>query len=81
AWALSFGAHLLAGTSPAMPSAPMRALLWTNLVLLVWRLMVRAAFVGRVYGWREAFWSAPRIFSSNIVALLAARRALLVYVH
>lgn len=80
AWALSLGAHLLAGTDPAMPSALMRGLLLANLGLLAWRLAVRAAFVGRAYGWREALWSVPRIFSSNTVALLAARRALVAYV-
>ncbi|NIJ65865.1 adsorption protein B [Sphingomonas leidyi] len=80
AWALSLGAHLLAGTDPAMPPALMRGLLLATFGLLVWRLAVRAAFVGHAYGWREALWSVPRIFSSNAVALLAARRALFVYV-
>jgi bacteriophage N4 adsorption protein B len=81
AWGLSFGAHLLAGTSPVAPSTLMQAVLWGNLALLVWRLAVRAAFVGRAYGWREALWSAPRVLSSNLVAMLAARRALFAYVR
>lgn len=80
-WALSFGAHLLARTPASVPSPLMQALLWTNLALLLWRLAVRAAFVGRAYGWREALWSAPRVLSSNVVALLAARRALFDYVR
>lgn len=80
AWAGSFGAHLLAGTSPRIPSALMQLVLWVNLGLLFWRLAVRAAFVGRAYGWREALWSVPRVLSSNTVALLAARRALFAYV-
>lgn len=58
----------------------MQVLLWTNLGLLFWRLAVRAAFVGSAYGWREALWSAPRVLSSNAVALLAARRALFAYI-
>lgn len=80
-WALSFGAHLLARTPASVPSLLMQALLWTNLALLLWRLAVRAAFVGHAYGWREAVWSAPRVLSSNVVALLAARRALFDYVR
>ncbi|MEP9359142.1 glycosyl transferase family protein [Sphingomonas sp. KR3-1] len=80
-WALSFGAHLLTGrAAPDMPLL-LRVLLLANLGLLSWRLAVRAAFVGGAYGWREALWSVPRIFSSNAVALLAARRALFDYVR
>lgn len=80
AWGVSFGAHLLAGTSPLAPSALMQAVLWGNLCLFCWRLAVRAAFVAHAYGWREALWSMPRVLSSNTVALLAARRALFAYV-
>lgn len=80
-WGASFGAHLLAASRLPAQSPLMQALLWTNLALLLWRLAVRAAFVGRAYGWREALWSAPRVLSSNAVALLAARRALFDYVR
>ncbi len=80
-WALSLLAHLLRGTVAPGQSLAMQLLLWVNLGLLVWRLAVRAAFVGRAYGWREALWSVPRVLSSNTVALLAARRALGIYVR
>lgn len=80
-WALSLGGHLLGGTRLPAQSPLMQALLWTNFGLLVWRLAVRAAFVGRAYGWREALWSLPRVLSSNAVALLAARRALFAYLR
>lgn len=46
---------------------------------LVWRLFVRAACTGWNHGWREALWSLPRAFVSNIIAVMAARRALLAY--
>ena len=42
---------------------------------------MRAAFVRRAYGWREAAWSLPRVFVGNFVALLAARRAAFLYVR
>jgi adsorption protein B len=80
-WALSFGTHLLSATPLPLPEPLMRWLLAANLALLFWRLAVRAAFVGRAYGWREALWSVPRVLSANAVALLAARRALLLYVR
>lgn len=80
-WGLSLGGHLLGGTTLPAQSLLMQALLWTNFGLLAWRLAVRAAFVGRAYGWREALWSVPRVLSSNAVALLAARRALFAYLR
>jgi len=80
-WGISFGAHLLAGSAAPDQSPLMQALLLANLALLTWRLAVRAAFVTRAYGWCEGLWSIPRILSSNAVALLAARRALGLYVR
>ena len=41
---------------------------------------VRMTFTGRAYGWREACWSVPRFVVGNIIALMAARRALIRYV-
>ncbi len=55
-------------------------LLATNAVLLGWRLAMRAAFTGAAYGWREACWSLPRAFVGNLIALLAARRAIIRYI-
>lgn len=55
-------------------------LLATNAVLLGWRLAMRALFTGASYGWREACWSLPRAVVGNIIALLAARRAIMRYV-
>lgn len=46
---------------------------------LVWRLLVRAACTGWNHGWTEALWSLPRAFVSNIIAVMAARRALVAY--
>ena len=56
-------------------------LLWANIALLGWRFAARALFVWRSYGGREAWWSAPRMFVGNFIALLAARRALTLYVE
>lgn len=67
--------------APVPPLAP--ALWWLfaiNAMLLWWRLVVRMAFTGRAYGWREAVWSLPRFVIGNFVALAAAPRALIRYV-
>jgi bacteriophage N4 adsorption protein B len=49
--------------------------LWINGCLMVWRLIVRAAFVWRSYGFKAALISIPRSVVSNIIAIMAARRA------
>jgi len=57
------------------------ALMSANAVLLLWRLCIRACFVARSHGRREAFWSFPRSIIANIVAIMAARRAVAAYVR
>jgi len=57
------------------------AMLWINGALLVWRVAMRAATVSRWYGTQEALLSVPRLFVGNIIAILAARRALVRYVR
>ncbi len=57
----------------------MRMLLALGAMLLVWRLAMRSFFAGRCYGSREAVWAVPRAFVANIMAMLAARRALVIY--
>lgn len=78
-WGASLGARLFHDIAP--PSLPplIEGLLWTNVAVLVWRLAVRALFVWRSYGWREALWSAPRMLVGNYIALMAARTALVLY--
>ncbi|WP_428628738.1 glycosyl transferase family protein [Sphingopyxis sp.] len=56
-----------------------RMLLALNAMMLVWRLGMRSLFAGRCYGWREAAWAVPRAFVANIMAMLAARRAVMIY--
>ncbi|MFM9976594.1 MAG: glycosyl transferase family protein [Sphingomonadaceae bacterium] len=47
--------------------------------LLIWRLAVRAFFVTRAYGWAEGLRAVPRVIVGNIVAIMAARRAVGLY--
>jgi adsorption protein B len=68
------------GVRPLSPVPPFLSLLLTiNLGLLGWRLLMRFGFVTRAYGWREGLRSLPRVVVSNIVAMLAARRAMMRY--
>src|SRR3546814_2769311 len=47
--------------------------------LLLWRLGMRGHFTARRYGGRAAPMALPRAFVTNIIAILAARRAILLY--
>ena len=79
AWAASWLLHLvMPGPTPVIAPA-MRVLLEINAVLLGWRFLLRIGFTTGAYGWREACWVLPRMLVANLVALLAARRALTRY--
>jgi adsorption protein B len=63
--------------------APVRArldptlmmLLKINGALLAWRVLMRAAFTASAYGCSEGLLSIPRMVVGNIIAMLAAARA------
>jgi adsorption protein B len=57
----------------------LNALLAINSAFLLWRLVMRFGFVAAAYGWREGMRSLPRTVTGNIVAMMAARRALARY--
>lgn len=78
-WTSGAVAHHITGAPAASLSRPLTLMLWINTGLLGWRLGMRAVFTGAAYGWREAMWSVPRILVGNVVALLAAPRAILLY--
>lgn len=70
----------LAGGPPLPPlSSLLIALLTVNAVLLAWRLAMRAGFTAAAYGWRQGLLSIPRTVVANVIAMLAARRALLAH--
>lgn len=68
------------GLHRASPLSPLLVdLLLVNSAFLLWRLAVRAAFVGSLYGPGEALLSVPRSLIANIIAIMAARRACAAY--
>ena len=76
-----FAALLLAGHRLAPFSPTLTLLLALNSALLLWRLAMRFAFVARLHGWREGLRSLPRTITANIIAMLAARRAMVRYLR
>ena len=70
----------LAGLGPAPVVDPILfGLLSINGVLLLWRLAFRCACVTHHYGWREGLRALPRSFIANMIAIMAARRAVAIY--
>lgn len=63
----------------APPPPQIGLLLQVNLILMAWRIVMRAAMVRQAYGWNEAIRSVPRMIVGNIVAMLAAWRAVVHY--
>jgi adsorption protein B len=78
-WTLLFVVRALTGFEPRSISPELVLLLQFNLMLLLWRLAMRFTFVTRAYGWREGLRSVPRVVVSNIIAMMAARRAVFRY--
>jgi bacteriophage N4 adsorption protein B len=73
--AQALGAPIQVGIDPALAT-----LLWINLWLLVWRIFMRAIFTSSSYGWREGLRSVPRLVVGNFIAIVAAARAVAIYI-
>ncbi len=71
----------LAGVAPKPWPPLLQGLLAINLGLFAWRLAVRMVFVWHAYGPVEALRSVPRTVVANIIAMMAARRAVFTYVR
>src|SRR3954454_10191196 len=66
----ALGAPITARLSPGLIT-----LLTINAWLLGWRVLMRAAFTTAAYGWFEGLLSIPRLVVGNVIAMLAAFRA------
>ena len=78
-WGASWAGHAIFGGSATGIPAALRWILFFNAGLLAWRTTIRAIFVYRAHGWQEALLSVPRTLVANYISLLAARRALFLY--
>jgi adsorption protein B len=55
-------------------------LLTVNAWFLAWRILMRACFTGSAYGFAEGLRSIPRLVVGNVIAMLAAARAVSLHV-
>jgi adsorption protein B len=69
------GAPIHARVDPALVT-----LLTINGCLLAWRVLMRAGFTASAYGWRQGFLSIPRLLIGNLIAMLAAARAVSLHI-
>ena len=66
----ALGAPIKARLDPGLVT-----LLTINGWLLAWRVLMRAGFTASAYGWRQGVLSIPRLVVGNVIAMLAAARA------
>lgn len=61
------------------PNSLLLDLMWANTLALSLRILQRAYFVGRLYGWEHALLSGPRMIIGNFINAMAAARAWRLY--
>ena len=69
------------GWAPGERNSAIRVMLVINAALLLWRLGMRSHFTVRCYGVRQGLLAVPRAFIANVIAMLAAQRAVFLYVR
>ncbi|MEM7689086.1 MAG: glycosyl transferase family protein [Pseudomonadota bacterium] len=68
------------GLGPQFALSPLlKALLTLNLMAFIWRAGFRFAFTAQTHGWVEGLRAVLRIPVTNVVAIMAARRAVMAY--
>ena len=70
----AFGAPVQARLDPTLVT-----LLQINAGLLAWRVLMRACFTTSAYGLGQGLLSIPRMVVGNIIAVLAAARAISIH--
>jgi adsorption protein B len=74
-WSQIWLAELLGAPIRARFDPWLVVLLEVNGWLLAWRVLMRAYFTASAYGWRQGLLSVPRMIVGNVIAMLAAGRA------
>ena len=75
-WSQIWLAEALGAPVHARMSETLLTLLTVNGWLLAWRILMRAWFTTSAYGLAEGILSVPRLIVGNVIAMLAAMRAL-----
>ena len=78
-WSQMWLAEALGAPIQARMDPRLLLLLKINGFLLGWRVLMRVAFTTNAYGWRQGLLSIPRLVVANVIAVLAALRALAIH--
>ena len=79
-WSQIWLAEALGAPIQARLDPTLVALLTVNAALLAWRIFMRACFTASAYGLWEGLMSIPRLVVGNVIAVLAAGRAVSVHI-
>ena len=71
----ALGAPIQVRLDPALVT-----LLWVNGLLLLWRILMRVIFTTSAYGLTQGLLSIPRMVVGNVIAMLAAGRAIALHI-
>ena len=80
-WSQIWLAEALGAPIQARFDSTLAALLKVNACLLAWRVLMRAVFTGSAYGFRQGLLSIPRMVVGNLIAMLAAARAVTLHIR
>ena len=78
-WSQLWLAELLGAPIRARIDPTVAALLWLNGWLLLWRIAMRFMFTTAAYGLAQGLLSIPRMVVGNVIAMLAAARAIAIH--
>jgi adsorption protein B len=78
-WSQLWLAELLGAPVQARLDPTLVTLLQINAWLLAWRILMRACFTTSAYGFGQGLLSVPRMVVGNIIAVLAAGRAISIH--
>lgn len=80
-WGVLWVGSLFHAVHAPQPSRSIEALLGITFGFMTWRMAMRAIFSGLAYGWKFGLGAIPRTFIANIIAMMAARRAVFQYLQ
>ena len=79
-WSQIWLAEMLGAPVHARLDPALMTLLTINAWLLAWRVLMRACFTTSAYGLGEGLLSVPRLVAGNLIAILAAARAVRLHI-
>lgn len=80
-WSQIWLANALGAPIEVRLDPPLRQLLIINFWLLLWRILMRAFFTATAYGIGQGLSSIPRLVVANLIAILAAVRAVALHLR